>query len=336
MLVDGFAGPGRYKEGEEGSPLIMLHLLASHPVLERIPDVRFVCLFIEQDSRRVAYLEQEAAKVTLPANVEVIIKEGRFEEVFSGLVEGITNGRSLIPTFAFIDPFGYTGASMTLTGRFLDFKRSEALFFLPLSYINRFVGRDGQATALNALFETEEWQELVPLSGDGRKLALLKLFETQLRRQGQVRHVISFELRTLDGNDYRLVFATQHPTGLKLMKNAMWSVDPHQGTRYIATRTGSGQEVLFQPQPDTGPLLEALRNIFGSRWFSVAEAVQALDTDALPWCAEKHLRRLTLVPAEKNDLIEVCRPNGRRAGTFTEDVRVRFKGDGDGLDSPRS
>jgi three-Cys-motif partner protein len=195
----------------------MLDLLASHTVLERIPDVRFFCLFIEQDPRRAAYLKEEVAKLTLPPSVEVIIKEGKFDEIFRGLVDGITDGKSLIPTFAFIDPFGYTGASMSLTSRFLDFKRSEALFFLPLSFINRFVGRDGQETALNALFDTEAWQELVPLSGDDRKLALLKLFEAQLRAQGQVRHVISFELRTRDGNDYRLIFATGHPTGLKLM-----------------------------------------------------------------------------------------------------------------------
>jgi len=323
LLVDGFAGPGRYTEGEAGSPLIMLDLLSSHTVLERIPDVQFFCLFIEQDPRRVAYLEEEVAKLTIPASVDVIIKEGRFEEIFRGLVDGITDGKSLIPTFAFIDPFGYTGASMSLTSRFLDFKRSEALFFLPLSYINRFVGRDGQATALNALFDTEKWQELVPLSGDARKLALLSLFESQLRRQGQVRHVTSFELHTRDGNDYRLVFATGHPKGLRLIKDAMWSVDPYEGTRYVA-RTDSGQEVLFQSQPDTGPLLTELRTICGNRWFTVGEVIRIMDTDAMPWLAERHLRKLTLVPAEKAGIIEVRRPPGCRSGAFRDDVRVRF------------
>jgi three-Cys-motif partner protein len=296
--------------------------------------VQFFCLFIEQDSRRVTYLKQEVAKLTLPPNVHPIIEEGKFQEVFSDLVDRtVGEGKSLIPTFAFIDPFGYTQASMSLTGRLLDFQRSEALFFLPLSHINRFVSREGQETALNSLFDTDEWQQLKPLSGIARKVALLKLFETQLRRQGQVRHVTSFELHTRDGKDYRLVFATGHPKGLSLIKGAMWAVDPYEGTRYVA-RTNSGQEVLFQSQPDTKPLLRELENIFGSRWFTVGEAIRVMDTDVMPWLAEKHLKTLTLVPAERNGFIEVNRPPGCRSGTFRDDVRVRFKGDGS--DSRRS
>jgi hypothetical protein len=38
-----------------------------------------------------------------------------------------------------------------------------------------------------------------------------------------------------------------------------------------------------------------------------------------------HLKRLTLVPAERAGVLEVDRPPGRRAGTFTDDVRMRFK-----------
>jgi hypothetical protein len=33
LLVDGFAGPGRYATGEPGSPLIMLEALTSHAAL---------------------------------------------------------------------------------------------------------------------------------------------------------------------------------------------------------------------------------------------------------------------------------------------------------------
>ena len=42
----------------------------------------------------------------------------------------------------------------------------------------------------------------------------------------------------------------------------MWSVDPVEGTRYIATRTDDGQEVLFTPDADaldTSPPLARLR-----------------------------------------------------------------------------
>ena len=46
LLVDGFAGPGTYLDGEPGSPLIMLDALLSHASLEKLGDVIFLYLFI--------------------------------------------------------------------------------------------------------------------------------------------------------------------------------------------------------------------------------------------------------------------------------------------------
>ena len=323
LLVDGFAGPGQYAGGEPGSPLVMLDALLNHARFEHLQDVRFLYLFIEQDARRVRHLRQELAKIEVPGNVEVHLEEGAFETKFGEVVDDV-RGREkvLVPTFAFIDPFGYSAASMSLTGRFLGFPRTEALFFLPLSFIHRFVGRDGQEAALTALFDTDRWRKAIPLEGQQRREFLLGLFEEQLRAQGQVNHVRSFELRTRDGNDYRLVFATGHDRGLELMKEAMWSVDPVEGTRYVG-HTETGQEVLFKSTPDTGPLLAELRKVFGARWFTTLEAEQVTlrRTDFLP---RRHLKKLTLVPAEKGGVIEVVRAAGKRAGTFTDDARMRF------------
>ena len=204
----------------------------------------------------------------------------------------------------------------------LGFRRTEALFFLPLSFIHRFVGREGQENALSALFDSDDWREAIPLEGGERSAFLLELFERQLQSQGQVEHVRSFQLRTRDRNAYRLVFATGHERGLDIIKQAMWSVDPVAGTRYVA-RTEIGQEVLFQSSVDTEPLINALRAAFGSEWFTVKEAsrVTLLRT---PFLHGSHLKRLTLVPIERSGLIEVERPAGKRAGTFTDDVRLRF------------
>jgi three-Cys-motif partner protein len=322
LLVDGFAGPGRYTGGEPGSPLIILDALTSHRDFPKLRDVTFLYLFIEQDGRRIDHLRTELAQLTLPGNVQIFLEHGAFETKFSEIVDQVTGeDEILVPTFAFIDPFGYSTASMSITGRLLDYPRSEALFFLPLSFIHRFVGRDGQEAALTSLFDTDRWREAIDLEGDERRTFLISLFEEQLRGQGQVKHVRSFELRTRDGNDYRLVFATGHDRGLEMMKEAMWSVDPVEGTRYTS-HTDTGQEVLFQPIVDTGPLLQELRAAFGNEWFSVPAAEKiVLETDFL---VSSHLKRKTLLPAEKAGVLEVQRPPGKRAGTFTDDVKMRF------------
>jgi three-Cys-motif partner protein len=323
LLVDGFAGPGRYRDGEPGSPLIMLNALAGHKALPKLMAVQFTYLFIEKDRRRVARLRDEVDCLTLPRNAQVRIEHGAFEMTFRRILDEAPGAdQRLAPTFAFIDPFGYAQASMSLAGRILDFPRSEALFFLPLTHIARFVGEPGQEPALTSLFDTDEWRDAIPLPGDKRHSFLLSLFEAQLARQGQVAHVQSFALRTRDGNDYRLVFATGHERGLELMKRAMWSVDPERGTQYAAL-THSGQTVLFQPSVDTKPLLTELRSSFGRQWFTVADAERI--TRRTLFLVEGHLKKLTLRPAAESGELEVERPPGRRADAFTSDVRLRFR-----------
>ena len=322
LVVDGFAGPGRYEGGEPGSPLIMLNTLASHAALSKMAGVKFIFLFIEQDVRRFEYLKGQVEDLVLPPNIEVHIEHGTFEDTFGALVDDIKGeDKTLIPTFAFVDPFGYSKTPMSLAGKFLDFPRSEALFFLPLSFVHRFVGREGQEDALTNLFNSDRWREAIPMEGEERRAFLIGLFEDRLRQQGQVGYVTSFELRTSDGNDYRLVFATGHKRGLELMKSAMWSVDTLKGTRYTA-HTETGQQVLFQPEVDTGPLLDELRKAFGQKWFSVSDACNVMLKT--PYVPERHLKKLTLVPAEKSGVLAVKRPEGRRAGSFTDDVKMKF------------
>lgn len=321
LLVDGFAGPGRYATGEPGSPLIMLDALLSHRSFEELSDVHFIFLFIERDEDRVVHLRNEIAVLgDLPDNVSVDIRHGEFEDTFSSVIDPIIEkGSHLIPTFAFIDPFGYSSASMSLTGRLLDFPRCETLFFLPMSFIHRFVGREGQDAALTSLFGTDEWRAAIPLQGPERTAYLLGLFERQLERGAGVEYVRSFQLRTQDGNDYRLVFSLGHLKGLEIAKDAMWSVDPVFGTSYTAI-TESGQEVLFShgDTVDTTPLLAELRSRFDCEWFTIDQAERCTVIDT-PF-RKAHLRRLTLQPAEQDGDLEVQRP-----GRGFRNARMRFR-----------
>jgi three-Cys-motif partner protein len=166
LVVDGFAGPGRYETGEDGSPLIMLKTLLEHDAFERLGEVEFLFLFIEHDGRRVEHLQRELDDLDAPDNVKVMLEHGEFEDTFGEMVDDVhgKDGITLVPTFAFIDPFGYSFTPMSLAGKFLDFERCEALFFLPMVDIVRFVSREGQKNAMNSLFGTERWQEAIALA----------------------------------------------------------------------------------------------------------------------------------------------------------------------------
>lgn len=321
LLVDGFAGPGRYATGESGSPLLMLEALLGHKSRAKWDGIQFLYLFIERDPRRVARLRKEVERLGgLPANVTVKIEHGEFESAFGRLLDDVPkHGKTIIPTFAFIDPFGYSTSSMSVTGKLLEFPRCEVLFFLPLTFIRRFVSRSGQEAALTALFGCDDWRGAIPLEGDERSRFLLDLFERQLRANSSVVHVRSFQLRTQDGNDYRLVFGLGHDRGLDLAKDAMWNVDPISGTSYRATSL-AGQEVLFSPTVDTGPLLADLRVRFGTEPFTMEDAERFTRIDS--HFRVGHLRRMTLLPAEKAGKLEIERASATRG---LGGARLRFR-----------
>ena len=320
VLVDGFAGPGRYSTGEDGSPLVMLKAFLEHAQRELIT-ANLTYLFIEEREDRIERLREEVGALKLPEQVAVQIEQGRFEDVFTGLIDDIqSRGAQLAPTFAFIDPFGYTGAPMELSGRFLAFQRCEALVYMPLPFVNRFVGRAGQEAALDSLFGTERWRKALELTDAGRVQFLHELFQEQLRFGSPDRLVRSFEIPTAKGNGYRLYFTTGNEKGLEKMKEAMWKADPLGGQRYVDT---TADLVLFEPEPDTTALLRALQERFEGEPFTVEEAERftLLHTPFLPG---SHLRRRTLAVAEKAGRLEVLSERKKR-GTFPAGTRMKFR-----------
>src|SRR5437899_7643209 len=115
VYIDAFAGPGRYSKGEEGSPLIALKALLANPMFDsarRRCDVVF--FFIEEDRQRANALEEELSQLKLqtnfPAWVEYKVIHGQFAPEMTGLLDQLERERKILaPTFAFIDPFGYSG-----------------------------------------------------------------------------------------------------------------------------------------------------------------------------------------------------------------------------------
>lgn len=141
VYIDGFAGPGVYEGGESGSPIVSLKTFLDHGQRQLI-DAELVFLFIEEDAKRVARLNDEIARLgSLPSQVKYHVIEGTFEDEFGSALDDLDQkSATLAPTFAFIDPFGYAQASMQLAGRFLQFDRCEVLIYVPLRFVNRFLG----------------------------------------------------------------------------------------------------------------------------------------------------------------------------------------------------
>jgi three-Cys-motif partner protein len=295
-----------------------------HKYRERIKS-ELVFVFIEENKQRVERLREEVHKLgELPANVKIEIDFGTYEETFSQSLEQIEEaGKSLAPTFAFIDPFGYAQASMKLSGRFLQFERCEVLIYVPLPFIARFLSLLEQEKALTTLFGTDEWKAARDVRGEERLLLLHDLFQAQLKRVCGLDYVRSFEIVTARRNSgYHLFFGTKHELGLQRMKEAMWRIDPQEGQRF-ADSTSRDQMILFQQEPDTRPLGQAMMAQFGDNIFSIddAERYALIETPYLP----SHVKTRTLKPMETAGKIQIVQAkNGRRHGTYPAGTRMRF------------
>ena len=324
VVIDGFAGPGRYEGGEPGSPLIMLDALRTHSARASIT-AEVVFLFIEEKARRAAHLKGEVDAVkNLPGmeGVTVEIARGRYHEELQPLLDDIdARGASLAPTFAFIDPFGYASTRLELAGRILGFKRCEVLIYVPLPFIARFVaGDDPPEDAITHLFGDDRWRAAQSESTqDGRERALHDLLIDRLREECEF--VRSFEIvGSGPNNGATLFFGTNNRLGLSKMKSAMWKVDPVEGQAFQDSTDG-GQITLFQPTPDFGQLESQMRDHFGTRPFTIEDAVDF--TLVGTGFAEEHVKTKTLRPAENGGRL-VCLSSRAKRLTYPAGTRLRF------------
>jgi three-Cys-motif partner protein len=327
-VYDGFAGPGVYAGGEPGSPLILLDSLLQNPRLQtRWSSVSYDFQFVEKHRGRATELEEQLSLLEARARRENRWGEhlawtvtcGRYEDHVPGPPKAIRTA-----LFLFLDPFGYSHSPMTLTCELIQQPKSDTLIFLPLSFVNRFRGREGQESAMDRFFGTTEWRT-VP-DGASRPGALRELFEQQLRSSG-LRYVKAFQLRPEGSNEYWIVGGSDHLQGYASIKEGFWAADPINGRSYVAQpQTAPGQQVLafdtpLDGAPNTTPLLELLRNRFGKRSFTVEEAQEVTRrSDFL----ESHLKRFTLAKAETAGEIEVSRHPGARQFKEGKGIKMRF------------
>jgi three-Cys-motif partner protein len=328
-IYDGFAGPGIYDGGEAGSPVILLRALCVHPRLrERWTAIDYELSFVEKDPRRAAMLRQQLERLEASLRVETNWSERVSWSVTCGNYEDhvpqpVTARNSAL--FLFLDPFGYSHAPMTLTRDLVQQPKSDTLIFLPLSFVNRFAGREGQERALDRFFGTPAWRK-VP-SGPERPAALLELFRAQLKSAG-LEWVAEFRLKPDGTNEYWIVGGSGNLKGFASIKEAFWTVDPVNGKGYAAPRAAApGQQTLgFEMpapgEPNTAPLLALLREAFDKRSFTVEEAIAFTERSTF---LDTHLKTRTLKPAEAAGVLEVRRPAGARQFKEGKGITLQFK-----------
>jgi three-Cys-motif partner protein len=327
VFLDGFAGPGIYKGGEPGSPIIALDVLLGHSAFARLGS-EFVFLFLEPKRKRYQSLLEQLELLRQrhggwPANVRIHTSDMTFEVWAESILATLDQQRrSLAPTFAFVDPFGFSGTRLDLLCRLLSFETCEVLFTFMFDYVNRFITEETVSDHLRDLFGTDEYRQAAGLAGEPRKAFLHDLYQRQLHTRCGFTYVKSFEMLGYNGHTgYYLFHGTRSLMGLSRMKDAMWKVDPGGGFRF--SDRFAGQDVLFRDDTlDVGPLRTALLERFVGRVATVDDINRFVLVET-PY-RESHWNRKVMVPLEREGRVQVVASPRKKGYGFPKGTVVRF------------
>jgi three-Cys-motif partner protein len=282
VFIDGFAGPGEYAGGEEGSPVIAMRALIDHAYGHAIrSEVHFI--FIEADKKRAAHLERvvDPLRQKLQTGSTATVYHGEYAPLLSKALDQFeANGLQLAPSLVFIDPFGVKGLPIELVRRVLATPSCEVMVNFMMGFMHRFIGAPEFERHMDDIFGTTEWRRGRGLQEQACVTYLRELYLAELTKpgvQGRARYVRAFTmLNKHDRPIYDLIFATNHTQGIDKLKDALWRVDAFGGERF-SDATSPEQPTLLDPKSaHEDGLIAMLRKTFSGRTVTWAEVTECI------------------------------------------------------------
>ncbi len=322
LYVDGFAGPGRYRNHDEGSPLAALRVAqaAIGEMGQKFIVSRIHGAFIESDPARFNVLAETLAPF-----------EGRsglgITKLCCEFADGIEKLRKEVPApfrgegplFVFADPFGGTGIPFRTFAECMKGDTAELLINLDADGIARIFfaeGNNNREAQLTALFGDESWREVLTPGADLKRLSvqILDLYKRRLRSLPDVRFIWSFAMRGIkDAINYYLVFATKHPLGMEKMKEAMKAID--KTGSYSFSDAHVEQHVLFRDD-DAETYAAALFREFDGRTITMEDA-RNFALNETPFLNAKSM--LIVLEKQQRVQVEIQGKEPRKAGSFPDE-----------------
>ncbi len=297
LFIDGFAGPGEYIGGKDGSPIIAIKAVLEHKANIK-SQIRM--LFIEADKDRCEYLKQKVSSLKIPSNIGIECICAKFNEMLTEIFKYIDEQKTkLAPAFIFIDPFGFTGIPLTLIKRIMRNEKCEVLITFMFEEINRFISDSKLWDSLIEIFGTDKWKQVISEKDPKKRIEILHaIYKKQLEKDAGIKFVRSFKMvNKINKTDYFLFFGTNNITGLKKIKEAMWRVDKSGSFQFSDVTYNPNQLVLFEMGPNYNQLKQILLKEFKNKSVSITELKNFILTRTA--FRETHYKKQILVPMEK-------------------------------------
>ena len=218
--VDLFAGPGKYADGTESTPILVLKKACEDDNIRN----KLVSVFNDINSKHVQSLRDainSSPEISMLKWTPRVINTEVNEELAK-----VFESMKTIPTLFFVDPFGYKGLSLQLISSFLRNWGCDCIFYFNYNRINMGINNKAVEEHIDALFGKERADELrsLPLSMESsdRELFIIEAISQSLKEKaGQF--VLPFRFKDERGtrSSHHLIFVSKHRKGYKIMKEIM-------------------------------------------------------------------------------------------------------------------
>lgn len=294
VYIDGFCGPGGYKSGEEGSPVIAARMASA--TAARHPGFKATLILVDEKKAALEYLQNLDAITKPHPNVEIRIMHGQFADKVDEIVAYL-KAHPNSPTFSFVDPFGFGQSPFDKFKQLMHNESSEIFVNLMCGFMNRFKEHDDDnvRAKIKAILNLDD---LTPVIAAADPIdAVCNSFEQSLKNIGNF--TLKFMMRDeMNIRDNAFFFCGRNSKGFQKIKEAMWKVDPENGNAFSAHREARDSRYvkLFDVVAQTGRLGPLLSNHFKGRKDVPVSEIFAWVTEStdvfLPTHARKELEQL--------------------------------------------
>ncbi|MBD2751998.1 three-Cys-motif partner protein TcmP [Spirosoma validum] len=229
--VDLFSGQGKYEDGSESTPLLIIKNAISDPLIR----TKLRVFFNDENSEYIAKLKSEIEALAGIESLKYPIVYSNKDVFDISLSEVYPNG-NIKPTLLFVDPFGYNGLQLDFF-KVIKSWGSEVIFFFNYKRINMAISNPVFNKNMKRLFGDDLFNQLAEFLDESTPNVEdreEKVTETICQRISSIDEKIirplHYRFRDERGTRtiHHLFFATKHELGYAKMKEIMMGMSSEQ------------------------------------------------------------------------------------------------------------
>jgi three-Cys-motif partner protein len=320
--IDLFAGPGRYRDGSASTPIMLLAAAVKDDDLRKM----LVSVFNDENPDHTKNLADEISKIKGIDKLKYapVIQTGDVGKSIAANLKTV----SLIPTFSFIDPFGYKGLSLGLVQGAIKDWGCDCVFFFNYNRINAGINNPAVDEHMVVLFGKQSLEKLRrEVEGRysyAREALILESLASAIKELGG-NFVLPFRFRNAAGtrSTHHLIFVSKNIRGYEIMKDIMAkeSSSQDQGVPSFAySPADASTPLLFSLARPLDALSGDLQTSFAGQTLKMVDVYANHHVDT-PYVKKNYKDALLQLEAAGKI---TATPAKRHKGTFGDNVLVTF------------